>query len=149
MTIEGRGSSPGANWYQDSSGRIRWWDGSSWGAYAPEPNFIPQQPSPPLVVDPQAAAVFLAAHQDFARRYSPGRQYPTPVPGFVLSMVSVLFCFTVIGLITGLIGFIMSWNSMQATPPGTPRRSLAVWGFVVGLIFSGVSLILMTPFLFL
>jgi hypothetical protein len=30
-------SAPGAGWYDDGSGGMRWWDGSQWGATAPPP----------------------------------------------------------------------------------------------------------------
>ena len=38
-----------AGWYDDGSGRQRWWDGSAWGVYAqdvspPRWRFIPQVP---------------------------------------------------------------------------------------------------------
>jgi len=34
--------SPAAGWYDDGSGRQRWWDGSTWQMYAP----TPAQPQP-------------------------------------------------------------------------------------------------------
>lgn len=46
-------TSPPAGWYDDGSGRQRWWDGAAWGPYAPNSTPAPHPAQTPVAVTPQ------------------------------------------------------------------------------------------------
>ena len=106
-------------WYDDGSGRQRWWDGQQWTDH------VPVQPAPVYMV--QAP-----------RRPTNG----VAIAGFVLSLVAlgllILAPFVAfIGLIFSLVGF----NESRRTGAG---RSLAIWGIclsAIPLLYVAVSAI--------
>ncbi|MGG7508812.1 DUF2510 domain-containing protein [Plantibacter sp. YIM 135249] len=65
-----------AGWYDDGSGRQRWWDGAQWtNDYAPAP---PTQPPAPVAPQPVVAAQ--VKYETKTIQYIPGRQMgPTSI----------------------------------------------------------------------
>lgn len=116
-----------AGWYDDGSGRQRWWDGARWtDDVAPAPGVAPAHAAPaaPLTSAPAA----------------PGRV--VPVLGFVglgLAVVgAILACIPavlILGLVVLLAGFVVSLI-------GLFRKGAAKWPSIVGMVLSVVGGIL-------
>lgn len=99
---------PPAGWYPDpSSGHLRWWDGQSWGVYAP-----PAQPAPFVVMarplkEPGLAYVFLLLLGGFAAHHFYLRQYAAAI--IMLTVWWVGWGTTVVGVGWILVSAVVIW----------------------------------------
>lgn len=105
---------PAAGWYDDGTGRQRWWDGAGWTEH----------------YAPAAAAVLEPV---------PGR-----VPGFICGLIAILFTALPIASIPlGIVGWINSAKALKLLPPGTARRGLAVAGMVLSITALAITALIM------
>lgn len=97
---------PPAGWYNDSEGRMRWWDGRAWtDAYAPVVT-VQVRPSVPFST--------------------------ISITGFVLSLVALLFGYTgYFGAATGVIALLISIGG-YADSKRRRGRGFAVAGIIIG-----------------
>lgn len=104
-----------AGWYNDGTGRQRWWDGSQW-----------TDSLAPVTVVQQASV--------------PGR-----VPGFVLGLIAILFTtLPIVCLPLGIIGWVQSAKALKRLPSMTHGRGLAVAGLVLSIVaVSSTTLIML------
>lgn len=120
-----------AGWYDDGSGRQRWWDGTRW-----TDDFAPAAvPSPGAPAAPAAPAAFAAPG-------APASGRPSPVLGFVglgLSVLGTIFaCIPgpvwvfAVGALMLLVGFVLSLI-------GLLRKGAAKWPSIVGMILAVVG----------
>jgi hypothetical protein len=131
-----------AGWYDDGSGRQRWWDGARWtDDYAPDQG----------VARPAAGAPM---HSATAPVMSASR--PSPLLGFlglglavlgtVLACIPAVFA---VGAVVLLAGFVLSFIGLftknVAKWPSIVGLSVSVVGGVIGLIVLVVSLLLNAP----
>lgn len=114
------------DWYDDGSGRQRWWSGQSWtDQFRDSDQPIPPAPSPSSAQSVQSV---------------PGR-----VSGFVLGIISVLFMTTpILTIPLSIIGWVLSAKALRRLPAGRTGRGLAM----AGLILS-ISALVITSLIFL
>lgn len=123
-----------AGWYDDGSGRQRWWDGARWtDYYAPVPDAGSPQPS----ANPQALSAPVASAP--ATSAPPSGSRPTPVLGYIglgLAVLgAVLACIPVLfglGVVLLLAGFVVSLI-------GLFKKGAAKWPAIVGMILSVIG----------
>lgn len=141
-----------AGWYDDGSGRQRWWDGTSWtDHYAPEAT-APAEPIVPAA-QPGFASPAQPGFVSPAQPHSPSAsKRATPVLGFVglgLSVLGlVLACIpvvTAVGLVVALAGFVVSliglFRKGAAKWPSIVGMGLAVVAGIIGAVVLVVSLV--------
>jgi hypothetical protein len=115
-----------AGWYDDGSGRLRYWDGALWTAHFAEQ----QQPS---TSTPRPVAVGL-----------PGEPLPAMVrTGFVLGLVGfVLSWVPVLGMTLAFAGAVCATIGLRQVGP----RALAVLGAVFGAIGTVLGILILVSF---
>ncbi len=99
-----------AGWYDDGSGRQRWWDGTGWTE-----NYAPVAVAVPKPV--------------------PGR-----VPGFVCGLIAILFTtLPIVSIPLGIVGWVQSAKALKLLPTGTAGRGLSVAGMVLSIIALAIT----------
>ena len=103
---------PTAGWYDDGSGRRRYWNGTIWTeSYAP-------------------ATSASLVHQQNQVTNVPGR-----TSGFVCGLIALMFISVpIVALPVGIPGWVMSRKAMRSIPEGTSGRGLAVAGLVLSIL---------------
>lgn len=127
-----------AGWYDDGSGRQRWWDGERWTEhFAPEPADAPVlvAPAPASAMDPAATTV--AATGTAAAPVLGYIGLGLAVLGTVLACIPAVF---VIGGVVLLAGFVVSLI-------GLFKAGAAKWPSIVGMVLSVIGGILGTVIL--
>lgn len=125
-----------AGWYDDGSGRQRWWDGERWtDHFAPEHQGVAQVPSP----QPQGGHVYaapMASVPPESQRSQPILGYlglGLAVLGTILACIPATFIFGVILLIAGfVVSLIGVFNAKAAKWPSIAGILLSVLGGVIG-----------------
>ena len=137
-----------AGWYDDGSGRQRWWDGARWtDDYAPAEGAGPRSAQP--AADAYAPAAPVMSAPAAASR-------PSPVLGFVglgLAVLgTVVACISPVfglGVVLLLAGFVLSliglFKKNAAKWPSIVGMVLSVVGGVIGVIVLVVSLLANAP----
>lgn len=107
---------PKAGWYDDGSGRHRYWDGTGWTE-----NYAPTvQPS--LQQSPV-----------------PGR-----VSGFICGLLGLIFvAMPIIAVPLGVVGWVLSAKAWKRIPLGAPGAGLAIAGVVLSVCAISLASLLM------
>lgn len=109
-------SPPG--WYDDGSGRMRWWDGQRWGDF---------QTAPPVITVPLTNTAATAGL----------------VLGLVSLFVNLLLIPSMLGLIFSGIGLSRANAQLRAGYRGNTKRTSALWGIWLSIIgFIGTFVIM-------
>ena len=127
-------------WYDDGTGRLRYWDGSRWqdGPLVPPPT--PQGPAAPASYAPPQSYPYSAPASGVAPYAQPGypvsqrRQSGIGVAGFVVGLVSV-FLPLFLGFLGGAAGLVLSIVSLvKHDAVVNTGRGLAVAGLVLSVV---------------
>lgn len=125
-----------AGWYDDGSGRPRWWDGERWtDHFAPEHQAVAQVP-PPQQQDDHASVAPEAHALPESQRAQPILGYlglGLAVLGTILACIPATFIFGLILLIAGfVVSLIGVFNAKAAKWPSIAGIVLSVLGGVIG-----------------
>lgn len=96
-------------WYDDGSGRMRWWDGQLWGDYQAAPPVIPV----PLTNGAATAGLVL---------------------GLVSLVVNLLLIPSLLGIIFSGVGLSRANAQTRAGYRGQTKRNSALWGIWLSII---------------
>ncbi len=108
---------PPPGWYDDQSGRKRWWDGTAWSDHF-QPESLAPRPAIPT---------------------TPGR-----IPGFVLGLISVFFIATpILCLPLSITGWVFAQKALGRIAIGAPGRGLALAGLILAIGATAITVFLM------
>lgn len=126
MTAPTQNPAPG--WYDDGSGRQRWWDGTAWGPFATAQASSPEAPT--TVKPKNPAGTWAAITGAIALVLS---IFGSAAGGAVLGIV---FIVALVAFITGIVGTVIATRL-------TPHVSLGVsiFGIVVGVAAPVVTIV--------
>ncbi|MGN8048860.1 DUF2510 domain-containing protein [Curtobacterium sp. 22159] len=144
---------PIAGWYPDpeDQARLRWWDGTRWGALAPQPEAVPGT-APFSVVEPAprppAPSEYRAGASDgpltgrrarVAKDRATRSANPFGYAGLVLSLIAFIFNLlaipSVLGLVFGAIGLA---RAGQLTGQRITGFGVSLAAVILGLVSGGL-----------
>lgn len=118
-------------WYDDGTGRQRWWDGSQWtDSYAP---------GQPAGTPPPPAAV------------APPQNVPKNVWG-VLSLVAgiaaIVLAWALLGAVVGVAGLVFGAIGVAAARKGlATNKQMSVWGIILSVVAMVLAAVFLTVYL--
>lgn len=103
---------PPAGWYDDGSGRQRYWNGTGWTE-----SYAPSVPAKQVSIQQQ-----------------PVMDVPGRTSGFVCGLIAAIFvAMPIVALPVGIPGWVLSAKAMKRLPEGSRGRGLAIAGLVLSI----------------
>lgn len=135
---------PPAGWYDDGSGRQRWWDGQQWGQFADE------MPTQAIAAEPVPTAAYAAPTYAAPNAYAAPAGFAGPAGPMVGTAATKPKGLALAALIVGIVGFLTGLLPIVGAVIGVAAVVLAIFALVnkqskgmsiTGLILGAVAII--------